>query len=361
MAKKSVVLLGPSLDAVSGVSTHIRQLLSSDLAGEFELRHFQVGSEGRRESALARVGRLIFGPVALAIYLLRTRPGIVHLNTSINPRAFWRDLGYLLVARALRRKTVYQVHGGKPPQEFAGNRPLRLALMRWVLKLPQAIVLLARSEVSAYREFVPGERLELIPNAIALVEPQSMAPRMNNEAPLHLAYVGRLIREKGLFEILAAIGILHKRGIAVDLVVAGAGPDAAAMQNMVSQLGLSRQVKFVGSVFAEEKSRLWASADVFAFPTFHRERLPYALLESMAAGVVPITSAVGAIPDVMEDGVHGILVPSRDPQALVAAIERLHGDRAMLQRMARACQQRIRERFTVERMAHEFRTLYETL
>jgi glycosyltransferase involved in cell wall biosynthesis len=299
--------------------------------------------------------------VALATYLLRTRPDIVHLNTSINPKAFWRDLGYLLVARALRRKTVYQVHGGKPPREFAGNRPLRLALMRWVLKLPQSIVLLARSEVSAYREFVPGARLELIPNAIALVEPQTIAPRMNSDAPLHLAYVGRLIKEKGLFETLAAVGMLQKRGIAVDLVVAGEGPDAVAMQNMVSQLGLSQQVRFAGSVFAEEKSRLWAGADVFAFPTFHRERLPYALLESMAAGVVPITSAVGAIPDVMEDGVHGIMVPSRDPQALAAAIARLHGDRVMLQRMALACQLRIRERFTVERMAHEFRALYETL
>ena len=360
MAKRSVVLLGPSLDAVSGVSTHVRQLLSSDLADEFELRHFQVGSEGRRESRAARVGRLIFGPVVLATYLLRTRPDIVHLNTSINPKAFWRDLGYLLVARALRRKTVYQVHGGKPPREFAGNRPLRLALMRWVLKLPKAIVLLVRSEVSAYREFVPGARLEVIQNAIAIVEAQDVAPKTNGEMTLRLAYLGRLTREKGLFEILAAVDLLRKRGIAVDLTIAGEGPDAALMKNVASQLGLSPFVRFVGSVFAEDKSRLWASADVFAFPTY-RERLPYALLESMAAGVVPITTAVGAIPEVMEDGVHGILVQPGDPQALAAAIERLHGDRVVLQRMARACQARIREHFTVGRMVDEFRRLYESL
>jgi glycosyltransferase involved in cell wall biosynthesis len=361
MAKKTVVLLGPSLDAVSGVSTHIKQLLSSDLADAFQLRHFQVGREGRKESRVARAGRMMFGPLVLARYLLVTRAAIVHLNTSINPRAFWRDLGYLLVARALRRKAVYQVHGGRPPREFAGNGAVALALMRWVLKLPQAIVLLAQSELIAYREFVPGARLELIPNAIAIVEPRAAAPRAQHGVPLQLAYVGRLIKEKGLFEILEAVSILRKRGIAVEATIAGAGPDAAAMQTLASHLAVGQFVRFVGPVFGEAKSRLWADADVFVFPTFHLERLPYALLESMAAGVVPITSAAGAIPDVMEDGVHGLLVPSRDPPALAAAIERLDGDRVMLQRMADACRTRIRERFTVGRMAREFHRLYETL
>ncbi len=359
--KTSVVLFGPSLDAVSGVSTHVKQLLSSELADEFELRHFQVGGEGRKESGFARACRLVFGPAVLARYLLGNRSDIVHLNTSINPRAFWRDLGYLLVARALRRKTVYQVHGGKPPREFAGNDPLTLALMRWVLKLPQAIVLLSQSEVSAYREFVPTVRAELIPNAISVTESQAAVAHVSGEGRLQLAYVGRLIRAKGLFEVLEAVTLLRKRGVPVDVTIAGDGPDAVALKNMASELGVAEAVRFAGPVFGEDKSRLWAGADVFVFPTFHLERLPYALLESMAAGVVPITSAVGAIPDVMEDGVHGLLVPSKDPAALATAIERLAGDRAMLRRMGNACQQRISERYTIARMAREFRSLYETL
>ncbi len=203
-------------------------------------------------------------------------------------------------------------------------------------------------------------RLEVIQNAIAIVESQGPLPLTNSETPLRLAYLGRLTKEKGLFEILVAVDLLKKRGIAVNLTVAGEGPDAAAIGNVASQLGISQFVRLVGSVFGEEKSRLWASADIFAFPTY-RERLPYALLESMAAGVVPVTTAVGAIPEVMVDGVHGIMVPPGDSQALAAAIERLHGDRVMLQRMARACQARIRERFTVGRMVDEFRRLYETL
>jgi len=358
-AKTSVVLLGPALGAVSGVSTHLNQLLSSALADEFSLHHFQVGREGRVESTMARAGRFLLSPLAFARYLYRTGPAIVHLNTSINQRAFWRDLGYLFVARAMRRRTVYQVHGGDLPEVFAGGNTVLKALMH--LGLPQAIVLLAQLEATAYRKFVPGARVEIIPNAIDVLPSGRVASRAPSDAPLRIVYVGRLIRAKGIFEILQAVNEVRSRGVTVALTIAGDGPDAMEMKRSVSQLGIVQYVRFVGPVFGEDKSRLWAEADVFAFPTFHPEGLPYALLESMAFGVVPISSRVGAIPDVMEDGVHGLLVPAKDPHALADAICRLDSDRPTLERMSRSGQKRIREHYTLAVMARAFQDLYETL
>jgi glycosyltransferase involved in cell wall biosynthesis len=359
--KTSVVLLGPALGAVSGVSTHLNQLLASSLTDEFAFSHFQVGREGRVESALARILRFVFSPLRLAGFLLGTRPDIVHLNTSINRKAFWRDLGYLIVARALRRKTVYQVHGGDQPEQFAGHRPVRIALLRWVLGMPQAVVLLAQSEAAAYRKFLPGARVEIIPNAIDIEASRTVAPRTPSRAPLHVVYVGRLARDKGIFEIMLAVRELQDRGIAVQVSIAGDGPEAGPLLAAATRLGITGLVRFVGPVFGADKDRLWASADVFAFPTFHAEGLPYALLESMAFGVVPITTAVAAIPDVMQNGIHGTLIPARNPSALADAIARLDGDRRTLQHMAQACQERIREHYTLERMAGEFRTLYRTI
>jgi glycosyltransferase involved in cell wall biosynthesis len=99
---------------------------------------------------------------------------------------------------------------------------------------------------------------------------------------------------------------------------------------------------------------------VLAFPT-HGEGLPYALLESMAAGAVPVISPVGGIPDVMQDQVHGVFVPPRNPRALADALERLHHDRASLQRMAVAGRQRIVEQYSVSRMTADFQHLYASL
>jgi glycosyltransferase involved in cell wall biosynthesis len=102
------------------------------------------------------------------------------------------------------------------------------------------------------------------------------------------------------------------------------------------------------------------NAHVLAFPSYG-EGLPYALLASMAASAVPVIAPVGAMPQVMQNQVHGIFVPPRDPQALADALERLHRDRASLRRMVLAGRQRIVDQDSVGRVAAQFQRLYTSL
>ena len=109
---RTIVLLGPDLKAVSGVSTHLNQLLRSHVNQHFRFLHFRVGSEGRKESPLEKIRRFAWSPWQLMTLLSNHRNAIVHINTSMNPKGFWRDLVYLLVSRSCGCKVVYQVHGG---------------------------------------------------------------------------------------------------------------------------------------------------------------------------------------------------------------------------------------------------------
>jgi len=98
--KRPVALaLGPHRGAPSGVSAHVNNLLSSSLSREFTLQHFQVGTEGRNEGAFARWRRIVASPFALAHEIIASGATIVHINTSLNRRAFWRDLMYVVVAK----------------------------------------------------------------------------------------------------------------------------------------------------------------------------------------------------------------------------------------------------------------------
>src|SRR5580658_5051250 len=117
-SRSKVLLLGPARSAVSGVSTHLNQLFASNLAQSFSLSQFQVGSEGRSEGRMGTLLRMLISPFQLTLRLLRTRPDVVHINTSFEPKGYWRDLVYLVIAKLLRLKVVYQVHGGAQPQEF---------------------------------------------------------------------------------------------------------------------------------------------------------------------------------------------------------------------------------------------------
>lgn len=358
--KKRIVLFSPALDAVSGVSTHVRMLLTSDLSDDYELLHFQVGSEGRQENAMEKLMRFTLSPFYLALFLLRSGAKVVHINTSLEPKAYWRDLAYLVVAKCLGRRVVNQIHGGAMPEDFFAGNLLLTGLLRRFFLWSNVVTVLSNMELAAYQAFDRRINVHLVPNAI---NPAGLVDQMrsyNTAQPLRLVYVGRLVRTKGLFELIEALAQLKRAGREFHLSIAGGGSDQPEMVVAMEKADLVDRVTFLGSVFDEKKYRLWLGSDLFVFPT-HAEGLPYSLLEAMAAGCVPITTPVAAIPDVMRDGEHGLFVPPKDAQALESAVAALDDDRERMVRMAEAARRRVAEYYTVSRLADDFRRIYQSV
>jgi glycosyltransferase involved in cell wall biosynthesis len=354
MKRPAVLILGPDRAAISGVATHLNLLFGSELARRFELEQFQVGSEGRAESRLGLAMRLLTSPFALAAAILRSGAAIVHVNTSLDARAYWRDLAYVLAAKLCGARVVYQIHGGT-------TRDFWQPALRATLKWPDVIVVLSRCEFEELREIVPEAAVERVPNAIDGTPWQHRRAPTDARAPLRLIHIGRLVKAKGIYEMVEGLALARRQGVAARLVIAGDGPEAAPLEQAVRDLALEEHVFFAGPAFGERKARLLGEAHALLFPTYHREGLPYVLLEGMAAGLVPITTRVGAIPDVVTEGVHGLFVRERDAQAVAQAIARLAADRASLARMSVACRERVATAYSIERLADDFTALYRKL
>jgi glycosyltransferase involved in cell wall biosynthesis len=358
--RPAVLLLGPSREAISGVVTHVNSLLDSPLAERFRLEHFQVGSEGRNEGALGRALRLAFSPLALGHAVLRLDTEVVHLNTSLNPRAWWRDLAYLLVAKACGARVVMQVHGGSLGRFAASNRA-RGAFLRFALQWPDAVAVLSSIELEAWQRLAPGQNVVVLPNGIdcAPYARQSRRARQPGE-PLRLVYIGRLVGAKGIEETIEGLSLARELGVAAKLVIAGSGPEEPRLVERVCAAGLEGDVHFAGPAWGEEKARLLSEADVLCLAS-HSEGLPYALLEAMAAGVVPVVTRVGAIPDVVTEGVHGRFVPPGEPRAIAEALAALAADRGALERMGAACRKRVAAAYSIERAVSGLSALYRSL
>jgi glycosyltransferase involved in cell wall biosynthesis len=356
-----VLLLGPHRAAVSGVSTHLNLLMESSLGEDFELVHFQVGSEGRDEGPISRLARLAISPFALFATILFRQVALVHVNTSLNTRAYWRDLAYLFIAKLLRARVVYQVHGGKLPHEFCAGKPLLTRFLRWSLRLPDLVLVLAQVELDAYRIFVPEQELVRLPNGID-TRPFARVPtvRTRAEYPLRLVYIGRLDRDKGLYEALQGLRLACELGVDARLIVAGRGPEEGRLRRYAQALGIAARAAFIGPVFGDEKVKILATADLMILPSY-AEGLPYALLEAMAAGIPVIATPVGAIPDVVTPNTHGLLVPPRDGRAIAQALVKLNGDREQLSWMSRACRRRIQAAYSIDRLAAELSMHYAAL
>jgi glycosyltransferase involved in cell wall biosynthesis len=159
-------------------------------------------------------------------------------------------------------------------------------------------------------------------------------PELGVEAePPEILFVGRLAPEKGIPELLEATA-------GRTLVLAGDGPLRAEVPGAL------------GFVPREEVARLLGRAAVFALPS-HREGLPLSLLEAMAHGRAVVTTPVGGIPSIVEDGVTGLLVPPGDPVALRAAIGRLLADEALRRRLGAAARERVAASCSWERVVDE--------
>jgi glycosyltransferase involved in cell wall biosynthesis len=353
------LVLGPSLEAMSGVSTHVSSLLGSQLASDFRLVHFQVGSEGRSESAAGRLVRFAASPFRLAAAIVRHDACIVHINCSLNAKAYWRDLLHMVAAKLCGARVVFQKHGGDLC-EFCGNG-LFAQFVRLALRLPDAVVVLSQEELKAYRDFVPGQRIAAVPNGID-AEPylRRNRPAADPAAALKLVYIGRLVPGKGLAESLEALALARAAGARARLVIAGSGAEEARLRALARTLGLGDEVIFAGPASGDAKAQLLCEADVLLLPS-HGEGLPYSLLEAMAAGAVPVVTPVGAIPDVVIEGVHGRFVPVRDAPAIAHAIATLAADRPGLARMSQACRRRIARAYSLERLALELGGLYSSL
>lgn len=128
----------------------------------------------------------------------------------------------------------------------------------------------------------------------------------------------------------------------LQLTIAGSGPSEAKLRALVDSLGLNNQMTFMGPLFDDAKNRFWRQTDIFVFPTYHREGLPYTVLESIAYGTPLVTTRVGGKPDVIEEGVHGVFVGQHDPAAVAAAIKSLIDDRERLKSMSVVCAARAR-------------------
>jgi glycosyltransferase involved in cell wall biosynthesis len=134
-------------------------------------------------------------------------------------------------------------------------------------------------------------------------------------------------------------------------LLAGDGPGRAELEDLTHELGLEDRVIFAG--LRSDVDAVLSLLDVVVLSSFTIECFPYAILEAMAMGVPAVCTAVGGLPEMIEEGVTGRLVPPRDPEALADGIVDVLSDPERARAMGRAARRRLEERFTLERSAAE--------
>jgi len=360
------------------------------------LTNFHIGGTERQVANLARgIDASHFdlhlaclhnsGELLAELETLRVPRSEFRIGSLYSPKTLWQGIR---LAQYVRRNLIQIVHSyGFYPNVFtvpvarlAGASivvasirntcdlltPLQRRLQKLVCRLADCVLVNAEAiRENLVEEGYDPSKIVVIRNGIALSRfakrERAAAIRQELGFPPTARLVGlfsRLNPMKGIPYFLDAASVLAERFPDVCFLVVGDGAIRPELEERARRMGLGQRIAFTG--FRSDVPELLSEAAVSVLPSLS-EGTSNTLLESMAAGIPVIATRVGGNPEVIEDGVSGLLVPPRDSAALAAATARLLEDEALAARLGEAGMRRVSELFSIEGSVHETEHLYQRL
>lgn len=259
----------------------------------------------------------------------------------------------LLLRLAAGTPYLVSLRGGDVP----GFQPYDLAkmhrrlgpLIRLIWRRSCGVVANSGGLQALARSFAPELPVAVIPNGVDATA-FSPAPKQEEIAgPVRLLFVGRLVYQKGLDVLLAALAPLAAE-TDFHLELIGDGDERAGLEAEARRRGFAPKLTFSGWLARDEIARRYRAAEVFVFPS-RDEGMPNVVLEAMASGLPIVATAIAGSEELVRDGINGLLVPSENAAALTGALRRIIADAALRAKMGRASRARIEAEYTWSQVA----------
>ena len=387
-----ILFIDPLPPPVHGSAMVSQYIKDSKLVQEQYDCDFVNLSTSRRMDEIGKGGmkkilRFVGAYFALLWKLLTHRYALCYLAITCHDMGFLKDAPFVLLCKLFRRRVLIHQHnkgmsGCVERWPYRWLLPLvyrntRVMLLSWHLYDDIAAVV-KREQVVVCPNGIPEQAVGHWPlavgsrdddNCAAELQANSQKPKANSQAPsansqqptAKILFLSTLIESKGIFVLLDACRVLKERGLDFKCDFVGGETkeiDRATFEAAVKERGLEGIVCYQGPKYGEEKEVYWQGADLFVQPTFD-DCFPLTLVEAMQHRLPIVSTDVGAIPDMVEDGVNGFVCQQRDVDSLVTALERLITDPALRQQMGERGYQRYLDLYTLEAFEKRFAMLIQ--
>lgn len=334
----------------------------------------------------AHLGYLLFRPFAYlgALIFVSTRPDQSLIKWW---RTFLHFLEAVYLAQEIEKKGIRHIH-----VHFAGNAATLALVVQRLTGIPYSftahaydifldqVILKEKIEgaqfivaISEYnKRFLVdfagdptvADKIQVIHSGIPIDDfsPAGKEPSTVKNPPLILS-VGRLVEKKGFPVLIRACGQLRDRGYRLRCVIIGTGPDQEALQSLIGELDLEGIVALPGWLDQSQVRAYLVESTLFALPCViasdkDRDGIPAVLMEAMAMEKPCVSTLVSGIPELIEDGRSGLLVPEQDSLALAAALARLLDDPEFAARLGRAGREKVNREFNVDKITDQLLYLF---
>ncbi|MFG1225409.1 glycosyltransferase family 4 protein [Xanthobacter wiegelii] len=352
--KISVVHLAPYLNTRGGIASYVQNYMASQLARQRRMAVIETHTDG---SKLDKAKTAVLAFAQSVGYAFGNKPDIVHVHVGDFP-SLYRKAVVFFPFTLVKTKKLLHFHGAAFLNQYETKGPAQKWLIKRIMRSFDKVICLSHNwREDLQRNFTPLDAV-VVQNAVPLPE-ETVGARAPG-APLQVLFLGLIGPRKGLFDLLDAIDLLIAQGMEVRIEMGGNGEIERLLARLDASPELKKRARFLGWVTPEQRREACLKAHVFALPSY-AEGMPMAIMEAMAFGLPIISTPVGGIPELVEDGVNGRLVSPGNPQGLAEALRQLNDDEALSAEMGRRSRAVIEKNFDFSAHLSRIGVVYESL
>lgn len=314
---KKVLIIGPHYNAKGGIASVINTYKE-----EFDIFHFlpTMNSGHKLEKLFILIKSFFLFP----FYIYRYNIKIVHIHTS-SYVSFYRKSIFILLAYLFKRKIICHIHAGNFLVFYEKENT---KIISYVLNKCTRIIVLSEKIKKDFENItgITAHKIKVIHN---MVSPQSYIKR-NNKKEIIILFMGHIYREKGIFDLakLFRENYSHYKD-KFKLIIAGGLYETNELLRFINSNKLNDIINYEGWASGEKKEHLYKKANIFILPSYN-EALPMSILEAMSYSLPIISTKVGAIPEIVKDGINGLLFEAQDNIALKEILDLVEQNRDLL-------------------------------
>lgn len=294
--KINVLMIGPDRSVKGGISAEINEYYRSKIDEIFNLKYLPTMKDGSKFKKL-----LVFFSTLIKMFFILPYFDIVHIHMA-SRNSYKRESVFAKLSMFYGKKTVIHEHGGDFIDFYNKEKIKSQKRIQYFFERVSSIIVLTTPHLVFFSNLVSDPlKVVLIPNGVCV--DNEIKTYTGNE----FLFLGRLCKEKGLYELLDAFNRFYSINKKAILHIGGSGPEEENIKKFILENNLSNCVILHGWVDGEEKTKLIKKCDFFILPSYF-EAMPISILEAMASGLVVFATAVGSIPELIIDGKNGFLI-----------------------------------------------------
>lgn len=344
MEKLKILMIGPDRSVHGGISGVVNNFYAAGLAEKVDLTYVGTMVDGSKI-------RKLFQAIKAYIRFCMKLPhcDIVHVNMASDV-SYYRKSIFICTAYIFHKKIIIHQHGGDFQTFYhsqlsdKGKKRLKATFAK-----ADAVIVLTSFWEDFFAQIVDKKKIVIIPNGISL-------PNMNSRqyGTHKLLFLGRICKEKGIGELLAAVAELSQKYEDIQLYLGGIFEDES-LKELAEQY--PETITLLGWIEGSEKEKYLELCDVYVLPSYF-EGQPVSVLEAMAYASCVVASRVGGIPQMIEDNESGLLVEPRDQASLKKALITVLEDEKLCTRLGMAARGKVQKEFSIDQCMEKLLSLY---